>query len=50
MELVFPRDQELAKIHRELNQSMFQGWSYHRKALEEDPDLRSYVLRDHFID
>jgi len=46
----FLEDTELVKIYGQLDEATIEGWRYHRKAMKNDPGLRSYVLKDHYLD
>lgn len=50
VKMSFLEDRELVKIYWQLDQAMIEGWTYHRKAMKNDPGLRSYVLKDHYLD
>lgn len=43
-------DAALAEKYWQFNLAMLQGWTFHRKAMENTPELRSYVLKDHYMD
>ena len=50
MQMNLSGDRDLAQINWQLDQAWLKGWAYHRKAMKINPELRSYVLKEHYID
>lgn len=46
----FIGDREIAKMNWQLDQAWLRGWTYHRQAMKDNPELRSYVLKEHYMD